>query len=255
MHNKIAHTAEHAFIGSLQKLIGETLNVRKVEHREADNSAFIRIAYLDIEPVNKAQKEVNLLIKAGRKIIGHHFESLNDAKKCFPYLRANEEQIKNHSNFIRVVEIEDHDVAACSREHTHNLNECDFFLIKNVSKNGNQYEISFVVEQQAREVAMALASKLLNIYNEIGANFNTVENTIRKLQVENQLSRKKLKKLTEEKLDNIRSYSPPHTKITIIDGIFSGLIDSEIRSFAGRKISEKNTVVIVANIDSSRITL
>jgi len=27
MQNKVAHTAEHAFIGSLQKLIGKTLNV------------------------------------------------------------------------------------------------------------------------------------------------------------------------------------------------------------------------------------
>jgi hypothetical protein len=29
MQNRLAHTAEHAFIGSLQKLLGKTLNVRK----------------------------------------------------------------------------------------------------------------------------------------------------------------------------------------------------------------------------------
>ena len=252
MHNKIAHTAEHAFIGSLQKLIGETLNVRKVEHRDVDNSAFIRIPYLDLELVNKAQMEVNHLIKTGRKIESHQFESLNDAKKSFPYLRAHEDQIKKNSNSIRVIEIEEHDVAACAREHTHNLSDCDFFLVKNVSKNGNEYEITFVVEQQARELAMALSSKLLNIYNEIGANFNTVENTIKKLQRENEVSSKKLKKLIEEKLGNIRSYRHPHSKITIVQGIFCGLIDSEIRSFAGRKIAEKNTVVIIANINEQQ---
>ena len=63
MHNKIAHTAEHALIGSLQKLIGKTLHVRKVEHRQADNSVFITTPHLDLELIIKAQSEVNSLIR------------------------------------------------------------------------------------------------------------------------------------------------------------------------------------------------
>jgi hypothetical protein len=41
MYNKIAHTAEHAFIGSLQKLLGQTVKVRKVEHYESSNTALL----------------------------------------------------------------------------------------------------------------------------------------------------------------------------------------------------------------------
>ena len=251
MHNKIAHTAEHAFIGSLQKLIGKTLDVRKVEHREVDNSVFITISYLDLELIIKAQLEVNFLISIGRKVITHSFVSLIEAKKHFPYLRANEERIKKReSNSIRVIEIEDHDIAACSMEHADNLRECDFFLIKKVSKSsGNEYEINFVVERQAKETAITLSLKLLNICKEIGANYNTVENTIRKLKADEQIYLNKLKVLTKEKLDNITPYTIYHNKITIIQGIFSSLIGSEIFSFAGRKIMQHNMVVIIANIN------
>ena len=254
VHNKIAHTAEHAFIGSLQKLIGKTLNVRKVEHRKADNSVFIITTIpppIDLESIIKAQSEVNLLINMGRKVTTYSFASLNEAKQHFPYLRANEERIKKDSNSIRVIEIENHDVAACAMEHVHNLRECDFFLVTKVSKSGsNEYEINFVVEEQAKETAIALSLKLLNICNDIGANFNTVENTIRRLKADNEIYLNKLKSLTNEKLENIiSSYATDHSRITIIRGIFSGLIDAEIHSFAGRKITEHNTVVVIANIN------
>ena len=71
MHNRIAHTAEHAFIGSLQKLLGQTVNVRKVEHYETSNTAFITISQLDLDLVFKAELEVNSLITTGRKITVH----------------------------------------------------------------------------------------------------------------------------------------------------------------------------------------
>ena len=46
MQNRLAHTAEHAFIASLQKLLGKTLDVRKVEHRDYDNLAIIKATEL-----------------------------------------------------------------------------------------------------------------------------------------------------------------------------------------------------------------
>jgi alanyl-tRNA synthetase len=248
MHNKIAHSAEHAFIGSLQKLIGKTLNVRKVEHRKTDNSVFITIPNLDLELIIRAESEVNSLIKMGRKIITHSFESLTEARERLPGLRANEERITG-SNPVRVVEIEGHDLAACAMEHVTNLDECSFFLVTRLSKNGNDYEINFVVGEQAKETAIALSLKLLKICEEVEANFNTVENTVRKLKTESEIYLDKLKNLTQEKLDNIIPNNTEYTKITIISGVFSDLLDDEIRIFAGRKIAQSNIVVIVANIN------
>ena len=248
MHNKLAHSAEHAFIGSLQKLIGKTLNVRKVEHRKTDNSVFITIPNLDLELIIRAESEVNSLINMGRKIITHSFESLTEAKERLPSLRANEERITG-SNPVRVVEIEGHDLAACAMEHVTNLDECSFFLVTRLSKNGNDYEINFVVGEQAKETAIALSLKLLKICEEVEANLNTVENTVRKLKTESEICLDKLKNLTQEKLDNIIPYITDYTKTIIISGVFSDLLDDEIRIFAGRKIAQSNIVVIVANIN------
>jgi alanyl-tRNA synthetase len=249
MHNKIAHSAEHAFIGSLQHLIGKTLNVRKVEHRKADNTIFITIPNLNLESIIRAESEVNCLINMGRKIKTHYFESLTKAKEHLPSLRANEERILG-SNPVRVIEIEGHDLAACVMEHVENLNECIFFLVTRISKSSNEYEINFVVGEQAKETAIALSLKLRKICEEMGANFNTVENTVKKLKADNEIYLFKLKNLTNEKLDSIVPYISDSNKITIIRGIFSGLLDEEIRIFAGRKIAESNTVVIVANINN-----
>lgn len=250
MHNKIAHSAEHAFIGSLQYLTGKTLNVRKVEHRKTDNSVFITIPNLDLELIIRAESEVNSLINMGKKIITHSFESLTEAKAHLPSLRANEERIIA-SNPVRVVEIEGHDLAACAMEHVENLNECSFFLVTRISKNGKDYEISFVVGEQAKETAIALSLKLLKICEEIEANFNTVENTVRKLKTDSEIYLGKLKNITREKLDSIVPYITEYSKINIIHGIFFNLLDEEIRIFAGRKIAESNSaVVIVANINN-----
>ena len=198
MYNKIAHTAEHAFIGSLQKQINRILDVRKVEQREFDNSVFLTIPHIDRELIVSAEKEVNSLITEGRKIISYSFRSLDEAKKNLPLLRANEGRI-NADSPIRVIEIEGHDIAACAMEHATNLKECDLFLVTNVSKIGDDYAINFVVAQQAKRASIDLSLKLLKIYEEIGVNYNTVVETIKKLQAINEINRSKLKKLTREK--------------------------------------------------------
>ena len=94
MHNKLAHTAEHAFVGSLQKILGTTLEVRKVEHRERDSSVIVRLSNLDLQTITDAQREVNSLIRAGRMVKTYSFETMDGARKHFPNLRANEDRIK-----------------------------------------------------------------------------------------------------------------------------------------------------------------
>jgi alanyl-tRNA synthetase len=202
VHNKLAHTAEHAFIGSLQRLVKQTVKVRRVEHRKTDNSVFVSLAQLDLDLIFKAAYEVNSIITNGRKIIIHSFESLSEAKKAFPTMRANEERIKE-SRPVRVVEIKDHDISACAMEHAEDLTNCGLFLITGLAKNGDEYEIKFVVGKEAREAAIMLYAKLMRICSEIGANPNTIENTVKKLKIATEINRDKLKRLTREKLSAI----------------------------------------------------
>ena len=254
--NRLAHTAEHAFIGSLQKLLGQTLKVRKVEHKESgyNNTAFIEVPQLDLDIVIKAETEVNSLIARGRRVMTYIFSSLEEAKREIPNLRANEERISATTpSEVKVVEIENHDISACSMAHASNLQECDFFLITRVSKSGKEYELDFVVSRQAKDTAIALSSKLLRVCNELRANINTVENTAQKLRSENEINTRKLEALSREKLSNmqpIRSGS-----VTLLKGIFENLSDDQLQEFAGEIILNPGTLVLLANISDERANI
>ena len=253
MHNKLAHTAEHAFVGSLQRILGTTLEVRKVEHREKDSIVIIRLSNLDLQTITDAQREVNSLIRVGRKVKTHSFETMDDARKHFPNLRANEDRIKQGKGPIRVVEIEGHDVAACAMNHAGDLHECEFFLITRISRAGGagEYEINFAVQDQAKEASIALSQKLLNICQSLGANMNTVENTVKKLSEERKINEKKLKRLTTERLNKIEpSKMDANGEVNLIQEILHGLDDEEIRNFVGKKISASNekTIILIVHI-------
>jgi alanyl-tRNA synthetase len=240
-------------MGSLQKLLGMTLNVRKVEHREKDSNVIVRLPDLDLQTVKDAQYEVNSLIQTGRKIKTYSFQSMDDAKKRFPNLRANEARIKQKNEPIRVIEIEGHDVAACAMDHTSDLRECEFFLITRVSKTGGgkEYEIGFAVQNQAKEASIILSQKLLNICRSLGANMNTVENTVNKMSEERNVCELKLKHLTEERLTKIESRKiGVNEKVKLIQDILYGLDDREIQDFVGKKISisQENTIVLIVHI-------
>jgi alanyl-tRNA synthetase len=250
VHDRLAHTAEHAFIGSLQKLLGQTLRVRKVEHKASGNTAFIVIPQLDLDIVLRAELEVNSLIAEGRKVAVRTFASLEEARRQLPNLRANEERIAGQ---VRVVEIENHDVAACAMDHAGNLQECDFFLVTRLSKSGTEYEVDFVVGRQAKETAVALSARLLKVCGELGANINTVENTARKLKAENESNVRKLRALGREKLSAIRPAS--NGRVTLLKGVFENLADDQLQEFAGEKIANANMVVLVANVGSEMASI
>jgi alanyl-tRNA synthetase len=253
---RLAHTAEHAFIGSLQKLLGQALKVRKVEHKDSgyNNTAFILVPQLDIDTVIKAEAEVNSLIAKGLRISTRTFSSLEEAKGEIPNLRANEERITAAgASEVKVVEIENHDVAACAMEHASNLKECDFFLVTRLSKCGSEYEVDFVVGRQAKDTAVALSYKLLRVCNELGANINTVENTTHKLRSENEINARKLKALSREKLVGIQPVRSG--SITLLKGIFENLSDDQLQEFAGEIIINPNTLVLLANISDERANI
>ncbi len=253
MSNKLAHTAEHGFIGSLQKILGSTLIVRKVEHYENVNRVIVELQHLDLQTVNEAEREVNSIIQEGRRIKIHYFKTLSEARNCFPKLRANEERIKENNKHVRVIEIEGHDIAACAMEHVSNLVECEFFIVTRVARIGRGigYEIDFAVKAQAKEVSLSLSRKILRICHSLGANTNTVEDTVNKLIEKNNINALKLKRLTSGHLCRIQPKIISHgVKVDFVRETFCGLDDEEIRSFVSRKTSQsqERTIVLIVNM-------
>jgi alanyl-tRNA synthetase len=224
-----------------------------VEHKGSGyNTAFILIPQLDLDTVIKAEAEVNSLIAKGRRVTTRIFSSLEEAKREIPDLRANEERITAASE-VKVVEIENHDVAACAMEHASNLQECDFFLVTRLSKSGSEYEVDFVVGRKAKDTAVALSSKLLRVCNELRANINTVENTVQKLRFENEINARKLKALSREKLAGIQPVTIGG--VTLLKGVFENLSDDQLQEFAGEIIINPNTLVLLANISDERANI
>jgi alanyl-tRNA synthetase len=224
-----------------------------VEHKGSGyNTAFILIPQLDLDAVIKAEAEVNSLIAKGRRVTARIFSSLEEAKREIPDLRANEERITAASE-VKVVEIENHDVAACAMEHASNLQECDFFLVTRLSKSGSEYEVDFVVGRQAKDTAVALSSKLLRVCNELRANINTVEKTAQKLRSENEINARKLKALSQEKLAGIQPVTSG--SVTLLKGVFENLSDDQLQEFAGEIIINPNTLVLLANISDERANI
>jgi alanyl-tRNA synthetase len=225
-----------------------------VEHKvSGHNTAFILISQLDLDAVINAEVEVNSLIAKGRRVTTHIFSSLEEAKREIPDLRANEERIAAAPSEIKVVEIENHDVAACAMEHVSNLQECDFFLVTRLSKSGSEYEVDFVVGSQAKDTAVALSSKLLRVCNKLRANINTVENTAQKIRSENEINARKLKALSREKLTRIQPVTSG--SLTLLKEILENLSDEQIQEFAGEIIINPNTIVLLANISDERANI
>ncbi len=232
------------------------MKVRKVEHKESgyNNTAFIEIPQLDLDTVIKAEAEVNSLIAKGRRIMTHTFSSLEEAKREIPNLRANEERISVATpSEVKVVEIENHDISACAMAHANNLQECDFFLVTRISKSGNEYEVDFVVNRQAKDTAIALSSKLLRVCSELRANINTVENTAQRLRSENEINARKLKALSREKLSSIQPIRSG--SIILLKEVFENLSDDQVQEFAGEMILNPGTLVLLANISNDRANI
>ena len=226
-----------------------------MEHKGSSyNTAFILIPELDLDAVIKAEAEVNSLIAKGRRVTTRVFSSLEEAKREIPDLRANVERITAVApSEVKVVEIENHDVAACAMEHVSNLQECDFFLVTRLSKSGSEYEVDFVVGRKAKDTAVALSSKLLRVCNELRANINTIENTVQKLRFENDINTRKLKMLSREKLAGIQPVTSG--SITLLKGIFENLSDDQLQEFAGEIIINPNTLVLLANISDEKANI
>jgi len=165
-------------------------------------------------------------------------------------LRANEERIAGE---VRVIEIENHDMAACAMEHASNLRECDFFLVTRMSKGGSEYEVDFAVGRQAKETAVGLSAKLLRVCSELGANINTVENTAKKLRSENEGNSRKIRALGREKLANILPIM--NGSVMLLKGVFENLADDQLQEFAGERIADANTVVLVANVGTETASI
>jgi alanyl-tRNA synthetase len=245
LHSKEAHTAEHIFAGSLQRIVSNMF-VRKVEHTDSVNRVYIKSPELNLDAIYEAEVMVNKVISENRGVKEHNFNSLEDARKAFPQMRAYEERILEN---VRVVEIDGYDYAACAREHSQSTAECGFFLVTHVSRERDEHAIEFVVGEQARMSAVELSMKCIRVARELGANMNTFEATARNLKGDLEMYKKRLATVTERLIDGM--VPQRRGNYVIYSAIFEMLDDSTLMKRVGDMIKESYVITALINIQAN----
>ncbi len=249
MHSKVAHTAEHVFMGSLQKLV-DSVSVRKVKHSDTINKVYLKSSELTLDIIYQAEVMTNKVIEEGRDVKEYKFQSIEEARKAFPNMRAYEERI---SGEVRVVEINNYDYSACAREHAEKTSECEFFLVTRITKEGDQYEIEFLTGKEAQKSALDLSMKCIKVARELGASMQTLEATAKNMKNELDVYKNRMIIVTEKFIDSL---APTNKNGKIIySTIMQMLDDSVVMKKAGEIIKQNNAIVLFANVNSRAMVL
>lgn len=254
LHNDArAHTAEHVFARALQSMLGpEGIKVLKVEHVDGVNRVYIRCKELSMDVLHQAMLTVNRIIDEGRAVREHSFPSLDEARKRFKDLRAYEARI---SGSVRVVEIDGYDHSACIREHVSNTRDCQFFVVKGVSREKDTIRVEYLVGDEAKHYAIASVTRLAGIAAMIKANINTLDATLKNLLEELDLLRATMRKVTEDAVDSVRAVNVKDLRFYY--GSFNMLDDSTIIKKAGTMVKEHEgyTLIVFLNHKKDRSNL
>ena len=233
------HTAEHIFMRTLQNL-GKDILVRKVEHGEI-NKAYVECNNLTLDDIYKAECITNDIIDEARDVNEHIFSSLDEAKRRFPDLRAYEERLANE---IRVVEIAEYDHAACIKEHVKNTRDCEFFIIKHLSREKNRYEIEFLAGREAKRQALEFGIIYLRLLNDLQVSSKTLDATIKNMKRDLEAYKRIITILSNKILDNINAEMI--NDIKFYKARFEMLDDKVIMRRVGELI-KNDSVVLLTN--------
>jgi alanyl-tRNA synthetase len=237
----ITHTAEHIFMGSLKRLVPD-LQLVKMEQSEKRNAVYVKSPKLNLDLILKAEKITNKIIEEGKVVKEHYFDTLEDAKRAFPSLRAIEHRIKGK---VRVIEVDGYDYTACAGKHARNSKECGFFLVTSISKERDAYVIEFAAGYEAKERALELSKIALSLARVVGAPLENLEKAVENLKNENNEIKKRLVELIEFKLSSL---VPKKVKgIKIYKEIFHGIDRKLIVRKAGELAKKDNSLVIFAD--------
>ena len=243
------HTAEHLFAGSIRR-IKPDLTVLKVDQSAGRNSIYVNAKNLDWNTIFEAEIMANQIIAEGREVKQHIFNSLKDAKQQFPEARVMEERI---SGTVRIIEVDGYDYAACSRKHSSNTGECDYFLVTRVVKANGGYKIDFLVGAEAKKKALEFSKVALNTSDILGTSIDGVEKTVNNMVHELKQLKHSLSVVSEKDADDI-SFSE-RGGVKIFSKVFRNLNTKIIMKKAGDLIKNQDVVVILANISSETIII
>lgn len=238
-----AHTAEHLLFQCLKRKLGK-IYVEKIRISPEKFSFFILLNNIDWEKILEAEKLANEVIKEGRDVLIKEI-SIEEAKKYGDNLRIKFDRIETEK--VRVVEIKDFDLAACTGLHVRNTNEIGFLLINKITAEKGFYEVEFLVDEEARERAIELSKIALSLSSILQTDFSTIERYAEKLRKEYFEIYKKLQESNKKLLENIQPIEVNGLKI--YKNVFENFDSKALIEKTGKLIKQDKSVVIFVNLN------
>jgi len=241
------HSGEHVFMGALLKTIKD-IKVDKVRLDENESSLFVICENLTWEKIFEAEKLANKIIKEDRDIIVKDVTKEEAAK--IPGLRIKLDRIKDEK--IRIVEVKDHDIAACAGTHALKTGFIGNFLVTKFNLVKGTYEIRFKtnVSEDLFELAR-IARKTASI---IRKEPNQISEFVENLMQENERKTAKLRELSANLVKEFKQEKIG--EINFVYNIFDEVEKKQLIDQAASLKKEKTVVCFLNKLgDNAQIIL
>jgi alanyl-tRNA synthetase len=195
------HTATHLLTSVLRKIYGNHIWQAGAEKDEYEGK--LDVTHYKIPSYNEIkliEKELNKIILEGRKI-NKFYLLRNEAEEKYGFIIYQGGFIPETK--LRIVEIENTDVEACSGTHLDNTLEIGLVKIKSVEKIADGLiRFRFVAGDRVIEEFEDYEEKILDIKNKYNIDINNLNNYIEKINKERDEYNKKLNLILDEYIKN-----------------------------------------------------
>jgi alanyl-tRNA synthetase len=236
------HTAEHMIFAALSKSVGD-MELVKISITPDKKSVMIN-GKVDWDIVLQAQERVNQLIEIGVPV------------ECFwvkrddPLLngvRAKMDRIVGEE--IRIVKIDDFDIAACAGVHVRNTGEIGNVIITKFTsaRPEGDFEVEFEVGAKALKEALMLAGITLRASILMGAQPQDLLSAVGNLRKQAEVCEESLRDHIREKLDSIEPEKVGGT--LIYSGVFPGARKKDLLSAANQMVRGEGKACVILSYD------
>jgi alanyl-tRNA synthetase len=195
------HTATHLLISVLRKIYGNHIWQAGAEKNEYEGK--LDVTHYKVPSYNEIkliERELNKIILEGRKI-NKFYLLRNEAEERYGFIIYQGGFIPETK--LRIVEIENTDVEACSGTHLDNTLEIGLVKIKSVEKIADGLiRFRFVAGDRVIEEFENYEEKILDIKSKYNVDINNLNNYIEKINKERDEYNKKLNIILEEYIKN-----------------------------------------------------
>ncbi|MDT7890653.1 MAG: alanine--tRNA ligase-related protein [Candidatus Nanopusillus sp.] len=195
------HTATHLLTSVLRKIYGNHIWQAGAEKNEYEGK--LDVTHYKVPSYNEIkliERELNKIILEGRKI-NKFYLLRNEAEEKYGFIIYQGGFIPETK--LRIVEIENTDVEACSGTHLDNTLEIGLIKIKSVEKIADGLiRFRFVAGDRVIEEFEDYEEKILDIKTKYNVDINNLNNYIEKINKEREEYNKKLNIILEEYIKN-----------------------------------------------------